>query len=165
MMKVMSIEAETVTEEHGNVFDASELEQSQFEARVMANKIKSMITERASIYNPKTEISRPVMYRDIVILLRSMTWAPQIMEEFKQQGIPVYANLSTGYFQATEITIMMSLLKVIDNPYQDIPLASVLRSPIVGLNEDELAKIRIIDRKDVFFDAVLSFCTQKPAVK
>ena len=54
------------------------------------------------------------------------------MEEFKQQGIPVYANLSTGYFQATEINIMMSLLKVIDNPYQDIPLASVLRSPIVG---------------------------------
>ena len=38
-----------------------------------------------------------------MILLRSMTWAPQIMEEFKQQGIPVYANLSTGYFQATEI--------------------------------------------------------------
>ena len=92
-----------------------------------------------------------------------MTWAPQIMEEFKQQGIPVYANLSTGYFQATEINIMMSLLKVIDNPYQDIPLASVLRSPIVGLNEDELATIRIHNRKDKFFDAVLSFSRQKPS--
>ena len=115
-----------------------------------------MITERAPIYNPKTKSSRPVMYRDIVILLRSMTWAPQIMEEFKQQGIPIYANLSTGYFQATEITIMMSLLKVIDNPYQDIPLASVLRSPIVGLNEDELAKIRIHEQKNgAFYDALV----------
>ena len=120
------------SDEDQALFDANELEQSQFEARVMAKKIKSMITERVPIFNPKTGMSRPVVYRDIVILLRSMTWAPQIMEEFKQQGIPVYANLSTGYFQATEINIMMSLLKVIDNPYQDIPLASVLRSPIVG---------------------------------
>ena len=71
------------------------------------------------------------MYRDIVILLRSMTWAPQIIEEFKQQGIPVYANLSTGYFEATEVAIMMSLLKVIDNPYQDIPLHLYLRSPLL----------------------------------
>ena len=77
----------------------------------MANKIKTMITERASIYNPKTKSSRPVMYRDIVILLRSMTWAPQIMEEFKQQGIPIYANLSTGYFQATEINDYDVLIK------------------------------------------------------
>ena len=58
---------------------------------------------------------------------------------------------------------MMSLLKVIDNPYQDIPLASVLRSPIVNLNEDELATIRIHNRKGKFFDAVLSFSRQKPS--
>ena len=79
-------------------------------------------------------------YRDIVILLRSMPWAPQIIEEFKKQGIPVYANLSTGYFEATEVAIMISLLKVIDNPQQDIPLASVLRSPIVGLDEEAAGK-------------------------
>src|SRR4051794_32204615 len=151
------------SDEDQALFDANELEQSQFEARVMAKKIKSMITERVPIFNPKTGNSRPVVYRDIVILLRSMTWAPQIMEEFKQQGIPIYANLSTGYFQATEINIMMSLLKVIDNPYQDIPLASVLRSPIVNLNEDELATIRIHNRKGKFFDAVLSFSRQKPS--
>ncbi|MCQ6274361.1 helicase-exonuclease AddAB subunit AddA [Bacillus sp. V3B] len=149
-------------EEEQAVFDAVDLEQSQLEARVMAQKIKEMIKEQTSVYNPKTNSSSPVMYRDIVILLRSMTWAPQIMEEFKQQGIPVYANLSTGYFQATEITIMMSLLKVIDNPYQDIPLASVLRSPIVGLNEEELANIRIHEKNGTFYEALSSFCRQKP---
>lgn len=151
-------ESETAATE----FDADDLEQSQLEARLMAKHIKDMVEERRGVYNPKTKTSKPVNYRDIVILLRSMTWAPQIMEEFKQQGIPIYANLSTGYFQATEVAIMLSLLKVIDNPYQDIPLAAVLRSPIVGLNEEDLAVIRISQKRGAFYDALTTFCMQKP---
>ncbi|SFA79496.1 MULTISPECIES: helicase-exonuclease AddAB subunit AddA [unclassified Bacillus (in: firmicutes)] len=143
-------------------FDKDDLKQSQLEARAMALKIKRMIAEQKEVYNAKTNTGRPVMYRDIVILLRSMTWAPQIMEEFKQQGIPIYANLSTGYFEATEVAIMMSLLRVIDNPYQDIPLVSVLRSPIVGLDEEELAKIRIHHKKNTFFEALSDFCSRVP---
>ena len=80
------------------------------------------------------------------------------MRNLKQQGIPVYANLSTGYFEATEVAIMISLLKIIDNPYQDIPLAAVLRSPIVGLTEAELAEIRIHQKGGAFYDALVSFC-------
>jgi ATP-dependent helicase/nuclease subunit A len=144
--------------------DPAELEKSQLEARVMASKIKQLIASGTGVYNPKTKSTRPLMYRDIVILLRSMTWAPEIMEEFKQQGIPIYANLSTGYFQATEVSIVLSLLHVIDNPLQDIPLASVLRSPIVGLNEEELAQIRINCKKGSFWDAVSLFCKKKPSV-
>jgi len=143
-------------------FDADDLEQSQLEARLMAKHIKDMVEERRGVYNPKTKTSKPVNYRDIVILLRSMTWAPQIMEEFKQQGIPIYANLSTGYFQATEVAIMLSLLKVIDNPYQDIPLAAVLRSPIVGLDEEELAIIRVSQKRGSFYEALTAFCLQRP---
>jgi ATP-dependent helicase/nuclease subunit A len=142
-------------------FDADDLEQSQLEARLMAKHIKDMVEERRGVYNPKTKTSKPVNYRDIVILLRSMTWAPQIMEEFKQQGIPIYANLSTGYFQATEVAVMLSLLKVIDNPYQDIPLAAVLRSPIVGLDEEELAIIRVSQKRGSFYEALTAFCLQK----
>lgn len=139
-------------------FDSADLAQSQLEARYMAAKIKEIIAERKEVYNPKIQSGRPAMYRDIVILLRSMTWAPQIMEEFKQQGIPVYANLSSGYFEAAEVAIMMSLLKVIDNPYQDIPLASVLRSPILGLTEEEMAQIRIHNKRGAFYEALASFC-------
>ncbi|MFE8696319.1 helicase-exonuclease AddAB subunit AddA [Cytobacillus sp. FJAT-53684] len=146
-------------------FDTVDLAEAQLEARYMASKIKEMIQERKEVYNPKTKSGRPVMYKDMVVLLRSMTWAPQIMEEFKQQGIPVYANLSSGYFEATEVAIMMSLLKIIDNPYQDIPLASVLRSPIVGLTEKELAQIRIQDKKGSFYEALSSFCKKKPSVE
>lgn len=154
-------DTDTITDE----FDVVDLEKSQLEAKVMANKIKEMIEEKTPVYNTKTKSYRPMQYRDIVILLRSMTWAPQIMEEFKQQGIPIYANLSTGYFEATEIAVMMSLLRVIDNPYQDIPLAAVLRSPIVGVNEEELSLIRLQQKKGSFWDAVSSFVRVKPNEK
>lgn len=123
-------------------FETEEVEKAQVEARMIAKLIKQAIADKQPIYDPKTKQYRSVQYRDIVILLRSMPWAPQMLEECKKQGIPVYANVSTGYFEATEVAIMLALLKVIDNPQQDIPLASVLRSPIVGLDEEELAQIR-----------------------
>jgi ATP-dependent helicase/nuclease subunit A len=144
-------------------FDAIGLEQSQLEARIIASKIKELVASGAPVYTTKTKSNRPLMYRDTVILLRSMTWAPQIIEEFKQQGIPIYANLSTGYFNATEVAIMISLLRVIDNPFQDIPLAAVLRSPIVGLNEEELSIIRIHQKRGSFWEAVTAFCKSKEA--
>lgn len=150
-------ESDHVEVEYEGVFDEQELETVQLEARLMAKKIKALIDQQFQIYDRGIDGTRPITYRDVVILLRSMPWAPQIMEEFKQAGIPVYANLSNGYFEATEVAIMMSLLKIIDNPFQDIPLASVLRSPIVGLNENELALIRTFDRKGTFFDAVKAF--------
>lgn len=142
-----------------NLLERSHLEQAQLEAKAMAAIIKKLIADRKNIYNPKTGQSRPIMYRDIVILLRSMGWAPQIMDELKSQGIPVYADLRTGYFEATEVSVMLSLLKVIDNPYQDIPLAAVLRSPIVGLNEEELAVIRISNKKGSFYEALKTYCS------
>ncbi len=138
-------------------FDEAELETAQLEARAMAKQIKEMISSGFQVFDRKENRMRSITYRDIVILMRSMPWAPQIMEEFKQQVIPIYADLSTGYFDATEVAIMMSLLKVIDNPYQDIPLASVLRSPIVGLEADELAKIRTYEKNNPYYEALKVF--------
>ncbi len=92
-----------------------------------------------------------------MILLRSMPWAPQIMEELRAQGIPVYANLTSGYFEAVEVAIALSVLKVIDNPYQDIPLASVLRSPIVGADENELSLIRLENTKAPYYEAMKDY--------
>ncbi|MEI5906485.1 helicase-exonuclease AddAB subunit AddA [Bacillus spongiae] len=141
----------------GVEFNKLELEKSQLEARYMARKVKELIDSQSVIYDSKKKNYRPIQYRDIVILLRSMPWAPEIMEEFKAENIPIYANLSTGYFDAVEVSMMVSLLKVIDNPYQDIPLASVLRSPIVGMDEEELAAIRIYSRSGSFYEAAQQF--------
>ncbi|OLP63705.1 ATP-dependent helicase/nuclease subunit A [Bacillus pumilus] len=137
--------------------EREELETVQFEARVIAKRIKELIEQPFQVYDAKEQMNRNLQYRDIIILLRSMPWAPQMMEELKKQGIPVYANLSSGYFEATEVSVVLSLLKVIDNPYQDIPLAAVLRSPIVHLDENELALIRTSDKKGTYYDAVKTF--------
>lgn len=134
-----------------------ELEQSQLEARYIANKIHEMMKSGHQVYDPKRKTHRPIAFKDIVILLRSFSWAPTFMEEFKHFQIPSYANLSTGYFEAMEVATMLSLLKVIDNPYQDIPLVSVLRSPIAGLDEEELAMVRIIDKKVPYYESVKRF--------
>ncbi|MFS0824245.1 helicase-exonuclease AddAB subunit AddA [Bacillus sp. 1P02SD] len=139
------------------LFNEAELETAQLEARAMAKQIKIMVSSGFQVFDRKENRMRSITYRDIVILMRSMPWAPQLMEEFKQQGIPIYADLSTGYFDATEVAIMMSLLKVIDNPFQDIPLASVLRSPIVGLEADELAKIRTYEKNSPYYEALKVF--------
>ncbi len=138
-------------------FSEAELETAQLEARAMARKIKELVQNRFQIYDRKLDIMRNVTYRDFVILLRSMPWAAQIMDEFKQEGVPIYADLSTGYFDATEVMIMMSLLKVVDNPHQDIPLASVLRSPVVGLSDEELATLRAEQKKGTYYDALKTY--------
>ena len=141
--------------------DYQELQKAQLEGRLYAKKIKSWIGtnnhQPLQVYDKEAGRQRNIKYRDIVILLRSMTWAATIEDELKKQGIPVYAELSTGYFEAIEVKVMISVLKVIDNPRQDIPLASVLKSPIVGLNEDELATIRLEDRHGSFYDALKKY--------
>ncbi|WP_338029464.1 helicase-exonuclease AddAB subunit AddA [Gracilibacillus halophilus] len=141
-----------------------ELEKAQLEARAYAEKIKHWIgtdhQKPLQVMDKQTGMMRDVKYRDIVILLRSMTWAPTIMEEFKKQGIPVYAELSSGYLEAIEIQIMLSLLKIIDNPLQDIPLASVLKSPIVGLEENDLAEIRLAKKNAPYYQALKAYLKQ-----
>ncbi|MGM7700823.1 helicase-exonuclease AddAB subunit AddA [Pseudalkalibacillus sp. Hm43] len=143
--------------------DIENLESIQLEARWMANRIKKLIGHNENqtpyqVFDAKLKQHRPITYRDIVILLRSTaTAAPTIQEEFKKQGIPAYADLSTGYFEAVEVSIMMSLLQVIDNPYQDIPLASVLRSPIIALSGEEMAEVRVANKKGSYYEAVVSY--------
>ncbi|WP_079709133.1 helicase-exonuclease AddAB subunit AddA [Paraliobacillus ryukyuensis] len=138
-----------------------DLQKAQIEARAYADRINRWIGNKEEapmkIMDKATGQERSLQYRDIVILMRSMTWAPTIMEELKQQGIPVYAELASGYLEAIEIKIMISLLKVIDNPQQDIPLASVLRSPIVGLNENDLAEIRLAKKHVSYYEALQTY--------
>ena len=133
-----------------------ELEQSELESIYVARKIRELIDSKVKVYDTKKKSYRPIQYQDIVILFRSFQWAPQFMEACKDENIPVYADISTGYFEAAEVSTMLALLKVIDNPYQDIPLVSVLRSPIIGLNEEQLAKIRFTRRRQVIMTRLKS---------
>lgn len=136
-----------------------DLQTAELEALEIGKQIKHLVgdsTETAfQVYDRDLGQNRRIMYRDIVILLRAAYQTSSTMiDVFKQMGIPAHAELSTGYFDAIEVTNMMSLLKTIDNPYQDIPLAGVLRSPIGGLTGEELAAIRLNESDKPFYDAV-----------
>ncbi|HEX3016179.1 MAG TPA: helicase-exonuclease AddAB subunit AddA [Desulfobacteria bacterium] len=141
--------------------DAEELDAAQLEARVIAGRIKELVNgsgeQGASLVFDKEIGYRKIIYRDIVILLRATKgWANTFLEELRDAGIPAFADLGTGYFEATEVETILSLLKVIDNPQQDIPLAAILRSQLVGLSAEELARIRAADVSDNYYQAVKS---------
>ncbi|GCF93626.1 ATP-dependent helicase/nuclease subunit A [Enterococcus florum] len=121
---------------------------------MVANKIRQLIADGFEVYDKKQKAMRPVKYQDIVLLTPTKGNNLTILEVFKQLDIPLAINDTQNYFQSTELRVMIALLQIIDNPYQDIPLAAVLRSPIVGLAEEELAQIRLALPKKEYYRAV-----------
>lgn len=114
----------------------------ELEARMIGQRIRELMGSM-QVAERDAGGFRPLMYRDIVILLRTLSgWAEPMAAILNDMGIPAFTGSQTGYFSATEIQTVLALLKVIDNPDQDIPLAAVLYSPIVGLTEREMAAIR-----------------------
>lgn len=154
---IISKDKESIQSDSEEEEELEDIENAVIEARYIAKEIHHLIETGYTIYDKGLKVMRPMRYSDITILVRSMPWAPQMVEELKSHGVPVYAELSAGYFDAIEIKIMISLLQIIDNPHQDIPLASVLRSPIVGLSENELTQIRVANPKGDYFDGLLSY--------
>ncbi len=122
------------------------------EAQAIADRIHQLKTS-FSVDDKGT--LRPLQYRDVVILLRSRkTHAQVYVDVLRKNGIPAYTDEPAGFFAAPEIACMLSLLRVIDNPVQDIPLLSVLFSPLFGFSPDDLAAIRTVDRRSPLFVAV-----------
>ena len=129
----------------------------QLEARVIANRISELVGN-VEVYDKNTGNMRKAEYRDIVILLRATTnYADIFSKELADKNIPVYADNQMGYFENSEIQIITSLLKIIDNPMQDIPLLAVMRSQIGNFTVDELTSIRLVDRNCNFYTAMQKF--------
>jgi len=135
---------------------SEDLDKVRIEARLVSHRIQQMVQgAEFQIYDKDLQRFRAVQYSDIVILMRSYSAvAPLYVEEFQRSDIPVYAETTSGYFGASEVETMLSLLKIIDNPHLDIPLAAVLRSPLVGLNGSELGKLRMMLPEGDFFEAL-----------
>ena len=136
------------------------IEDVVLEARFVAKKVKELIDSEIEVYDKKQGL-RKVSYRDIAILLRSTSSAAPIYEkELNELEIPVFSDSSTTYLESVEIETMMSLLKIIDNPMQDIPLVTVLRSAIGNFTDNDLIEIRLIDKKCSFYEAMLKSRTK-----
>ncbi|MCH5272380.1 MAG: helicase-exonuclease AddAB subunit AddA [Lachnospiraceae bacterium] len=142
------------------------------EAMTVGARIKKLIAERLPIYDgeetgengEKIKKFHPVSYRDITVLFRAMRgYAEPFLEVFAELGIPAVAETRSGYFDAQEVAVVLNALRVIDNPRQDIPLVSVLRSEMAGLTEEELAAVRIVTKENEagprlsFYEALRSF--------
>ncbi|NLZ38616.1 MAG: helicase-exonuclease AddAB subunit AddA [Firmicutes bacterium] len=131
-----------------------ELASIEREGIIIAEKILQLMDPKRKIhvFDKDEKCYRPISFRDIVILLRStVERANYLVEILSRYNIPASAELSTGYFAATEVETMLSLLKILDNPRQDIPLAAVLRAPFVGFTPEDLATIRKIGGNNVDF--------------
>ncbi|MCL5057497.1 MAG: helicase-exonuclease AddAB subunit AddA [Actinobacteria bacterium] len=145
----------------------------QCEARLAAKRIRELMQpdekgREFCVFDKVRKEYRKADYRDIVILLRTMrNWSGVFMEELALQGIPAFADTGAGFFKTSEVQVILSLLQIIDNPLQDIPLLSVLRSPIVFFTTDELAELRLADRKASLYNALetLAEGTESPASK
>ncbi|MEA3225798.1 MAG: UvrD-helicase domain-containing protein, partial [Planctomycetota bacterium] len=137
------------------------------QATMIARRIRQMVgadtgKPEFQIHDTEQNAPRNVDYRDIVVLMRSLAKkANDYVEVFRLAGVPVSCQATAGYFEATEISDMLCLLKVLDNPRRDIELAAVLRSPFFKISDTELARIRIhnkakYERSD-FYNCVLEY--------
>ena len=148
-------ELEEENQDNEENLEEERIEDIQVEARFVANKIKALVESHFQVYDKKINGFRDIRYKDIVILLRSTKVnAPIFEEEIINLGMPVFSESSQEYLDSIEIQTVMSLLKIIDNPIQDIPLVTVLRSHIGNFTDDELVEIRLADKYDNFYTAM-----------
>ncbi|MBO5987745.1 MAG: helicase-exonuclease AddAB subunit AddA [Lachnospiraceae bacterium] len=117
------------------------------EAYVVATRIQRLLKE-SKVTDKETKELRPVRFRDIVILLRTLDgWGDTFKAVLEKEGIPAYVTSKKGYFTATEVQTVLNFLRVIDNPLQDIPMFGALHSPFGGFSEEEIALLRGTDRE------------------
>ena len=136
--------------------DDSFVQKKSLEAAVIGEKIRNLVQGEHPLYVWDKEHYRPVQYGDIAILLRSLSgWSEEFIEVLSDMGIPAYADTKTGYFTALEVETILNFLHIIDNPRQDIPLTSVLRSALFGVTDEELAWIGTMTGKTDYWDKVV----------
>lgn len=139
---------------------AEEMERVELEARMIASRIHEMRKEGQTVTDKESGELRPMEYRDIVILLRSVSgMADTFVKVLLEEGIPAFTTSRTGYFSTVEIQTVLNMLRVIDNPMQDIPLAAVLYSPVGGFSGEDLAKIRAVSGEKTFYESILTYDT------
>lgn len=142
--------------------DESGLTDLEAEAVLCADTVRRLINDGAVCLDKETGKYRSVTYGDIVVLMRSAKPSAGVfVNAFAAMGIPALAESDTGYFSAYEISVLLSLLNIIDNPRQDVHLTAVLKSYFGGLTGNDLAKIRALCPDTSFYDAFLQWEDEK----
>ena len=155
--KIEILDDDEIEDEKSQEEPEERIEDIELEARFVANRVKELIDKKFQVFDKKINSYRDITYKDIVVLLRSTkTSAPIFEQELLNLEIPVFSDASQEYLDSIEIQTIISLLKIIDNPIQDIPLVTVLRSNIGNFTDNDLMEIRLADKYDNFYS-----CMQK----
>lgn len=134
--------------------DQSGTDKSVLEARLVARRIRTLLDEAFPVTDRDTGGTRPLRASDVVILMRSpKARAATYRAALAEYGLAAQTEESAGLLQTREVGVIVSFLSIIDNPRQDVQLIGVMRSPLFGFSEEELAQIRLLDRKASFYDA------------
>ena len=142
-------------EEEEDNSNQERIEDVVLEARFVAREIKKLIDSDYMVFDKKTKEYRHITYKDIALLLRATSVTAPIYEnEIAKLNMPVFSDVSSEYLESMEIQTIMATLKIIDNPMQDIPLVTVLRSVIGGFTDNELVKIRLKNKKQSFYKSL-----------
>jgi len=135
------------------------------EAMAIAMKIKQLLGSY-QVTDKETKSLRPVRYCDMVILLRTNAgWDEVFKRVLAEEGIPAYINTKTGYFAATEVQELLHMLRILDNPGQDIPLYGVMKSVFGGFSEEEIALIRGKKKGCSLWEALKDFAAKSDVVE
>lgn len=130
---------------------------AEAEGYVIAQRIREMVNGEDSLFVCGEDGYRPVTYRDIVILVLAHSQGQALFDALTDADIPVIMERKQGFYETREIGLMVSMLRVIDNPRQDIPLASVLLGPMFSFSEEDLAEIRVESRDTDLYDALCQY--------
>ena len=159
----MEAELLLVDEQDELLSDEPDLDKRRLEAHLVATRIQQLMRD-GKVTDKATGELRAPKYSDIVILFRSLkNWGTDFVQVLSEHGISAHVESATGYFSALEVQTVLNMLRILDNPYQDIPMAAVLKSEIVGLDEEELAQIRVGDETVPFAAAALSAMQEEDA--
>ena len=143
--------------------DEEDFDRTEVEAQFVAGQIRKLLDEKYPVQGGDG-VMRPICPEDIVILMRSPRGRLKAFTRaLNQQNIPCSSEENAAFFETMEIAVLFSFLRIIDNPRQDVPLISVLRSPLFGFAPDDLARIRSLRRDGDFYDALLLDDDEKSA--
>ena len=145
--------------------ELADLGETEKEARLLVMRLKQLQAEQHKIWDDEEKCFRAVEWRDMAVLLRAMSGKSEVYAmEFERAGVPLVIARG-GFYESSEISDLLSLLQLLDNPLQDVPCIAVLRSPLVGLSLDELATIRRTVSREHFWTALMQVRSPKSEVQ
>lgn len=161
-LHVLTKEAQEPADESEAANDLSDLLAVEREARCVALRLRELHTGRHPVWDEGRGAFRPVEWRDMVVLMRSPgSRVEAFAQEFHRAGVPLQASRG-GFYGALEVSDLLNLLRLLDNPLQDVPLLAVLRSPLVAMSLPELVAVRAHNSERPYWDALVRFRAARP---